>query len=141
LDKATDHTGESSVAILFCPITSRFETDISAALSDTAGKTYLQRHKVIVVAMHHTFDPDYTLPNSRVAMAPIALLVDCLFYEGEGLLRCDRNKKAYQAVRKEVITRYTLFSLKNEKSALWAWTSHTGHGNLLLCMCMTIKFD
>ncbi|CDQ73853.1 unnamed protein product [Oncorhynchus mykiss] len=50
---------ESDVILAFCPIVSRAGTDIEAALQQIpAGKP------VILVVLHHTFDPDYTVPNS-----------------------------------------------------------------------------
>lgn len=65
----------------------------------------LEAKKVILVAMHHTFDEDYTLPNHRVLdNSAVTLFVDCLFFEKKGLLTCSRNKEAVKKVREEVIT-------------------------------------
>lgn len=64
----------------------------------------LPHEKVVLVAMHHTFDPDYTLPGSRNLDFPVRLCVDCLFFEKEGLLRCPRNKNAVRTICEEVIT-------------------------------------
>lgn len=61
--------------------------------------------EVILVAMHHTFDKDYRLPTHRELNDPdVVLLVDCLFFEGKGLLACPCNKKAVKMVCKKVIT-------------------------------------
>lgn len=60
---------------------------------------------VILVAMHHTFDEDYTLPNHREqGNHKNVFLVDCLFFETKGLLTCRCNKKAVKMVREKVIT-------------------------------------
>lgn len=62
---------------------------------------------VILVAMHHTFDQDYTLPKHREQIDPaVILLVDCLFFDKKGLLACPCNKNAVKMVRKKVITSF-----------------------------------
>lgn len=86
--------------IVFCPIVSRFETDVNSALSEISGE---QKKKMIVVAMHHTFDPNYTLPNMRqMNNRAVDLMVDCLYHETKGLLKCACNKKARKLVKKEL---------------------------------------
>nr|XP_046154422.1 uncharacterized protein LOC123995117 isoform X2 [Oncorhynchus gorbuscha] len=82
---------ESDVILAFCPIVSRAGTDVEAALQKIpAGKP------VILVVLHHTFDPDYTVPNSSrlVTRGDVILTVDCLFHENQGLLECPRNEEA-----------------------------------------------
>uniref|UniRef100_A0A8C8M6D2 Uncharacterized protein n=1 Tax=Oncorhynchus tshawytscha TaxID=74940 RepID=A0A8C8M6D2_ONCTS len=82
---------ECDVILAFCPIVSRAGTDIEAALEQIpAGKP------VILVVLHHTFDPDYTEPDSSrlVTRGDVILTVDCLFHENQGLLKCPRNEEA-----------------------------------------------
>ncbi|XP_071001709.1 uncharacterized protein [Oncorhynchus clarkii lewisi] len=82
---------ESDVILAFCPIVSRAGTDIEAALQQIpAGKP------VILVVLHHTFNPDYTVPDSSrlVTRGDVKLTVDCLFHENQGLLECPRNEEA-----------------------------------------------
>uniref|UniRef100_A0A8C7KSP7 Uncharacterized protein n=2 Tax=Oncorhynchus kisutch TaxID=8019 RepID=A0A8C7KSP7_ONCKI len=82
---------ESDVILAFCPIVSRAGTDIEAALEQIpAGKP------VILVVLHLTFDPDYTVPDSSrlVTRGDVILTVDCLFHEHRGLLKCPRNEEA-----------------------------------------------
>uniref|UniRef100_M4A8L2 Uncharacterized protein n=1 Tax=Xiphophorus maculatus TaxID=8083 RepID=M4A8L2_XIPMA len=87
----------SDYTIVFCPIVSRFETDIQAALSTVPGS-----RNVILVAMHHTYDPNYTLPDKRSCdNTAVKLLVEFLFFEKKGLLKCPRNSKAKKAIWKE----------------------------------------
>ncbi|KAL2092245.1 hypothetical protein ACEWY4_012043 [Coilia grayii] len=71
--------------LAFCPIVSRVGTDIEAAIKKIpdVGKP------VILVVLHHTFDKEYVVPDTRrfVRRADITT-VDCLFSETEGLLAC-----------------------------------------------------
>uniref|UniRef100_A0A673VWN7 Uncharacterized LOC115192448 n=1 Tax=Salmo trutta TaxID=8032 RepID=A0A673VWN7_SALTR len=86
---------ESDVILAFCPIVSRAGTDVEAALQQIpAGKP------VILVVLHHTFDSDYTVPDSsrRVTRGDVILTVDCLFHESKGLLKCPRNKEAIRKI-------------------------------------------
>ncbi|XP_071375548.1 ribonuclease Y-like isoform X3 [Centroberyx affinis] len=59
---------------------------------------------VILVVMHHTFNPNYTVPNSSrvVNNSSVVLVVDCLFYESRGLFDCQRNKDAVSEVLKKL---------------------------------------
>ncbi|KAM9551946.1 uncharacterized protein ACWYII_030722 isoform 2-T2 [Salvelinus alpinus] len=82
---------ESDVIMAFCPIVSRAGTDVEAALQKIpAGKP------VILVVLHHTFNSDYTVPDSSrlVTRGDVILTVDCLFHESKGLLKCPRNEEA-----------------------------------------------
>ncbi|XP_038819113.1 cell surface glycoprotein 1-like [Salvelinus namaycush] len=86
---------ESNVILAFCPIVSRAGTDVEAALQQIpAGKP------VILVVLHHTFDPDYTVPNSSrlVTRGDVILTVDCLFHESNGLPKCPRNEEAIRKI-------------------------------------------
>ncbi|XP_073348531.1 uncharacterized protein [Pagrus major] len=82
--------------VVFCPIVSRVGKDIGEALENIPGGK-----KTILVVMHHTFDPNYVVAESRrqVANPNVCLTVDCLFYEGK-LLRCDRNDIAWYEIQK-----------------------------------------
>ncbi|XP_066508901.1 uncharacterized protein [Hoplias malabaricus] len=84
---------ECDFILFFCPIVSQAETDIEAALQK------LQRlsdtKPAFVVVLHHTFDPDSVVPDSRrIIKRERTLSVDCLFHEDEGLLQCSRNDEA-----------------------------------------------
>ncbi|XP_071375528.1 uncharacterized protein [Centroberyx affinis] len=96
-----DSPDKSHVTIVFCPIVSRVETDINAALSPINISGF---NPVILVVMHHTFDPNFTVPNSSrvVNTSSVVLVVDCLFYESRGLLDCQRNKDAVSEVLKKM---------------------------------------
>ncbi|XP_045555198.1 uncharacterized protein isoform X2 [Salmo salar] len=91
---------ESDVILAFCPIVSRAGTDIEAALQQIPiGKDAL------LVVLHHTFNPDSTVPDSSrlVTRSDVILTVDCLFYESQGgLLDCPRSDAAVSRVLKRL---------------------------------------
>nr|XP_046193261.1 uncharacterized protein LOC124022371 isoform X1 [Oncorhynchus gorbuscha]XP_046193262.1 uncharacterized protein LOC124022371 isoform X1 [Oncorhynchus gorbuscha]XP_046193263.1 uncharacterized protein LOC124022371 isoform X1 [Oncorhynchus gorbuscha] len=97
---------ESDVIMAFCPIVSRAGTDIEAALQQIPkGKD------VILVVLHHTFNPDYTVPYSSrlVTRSDVILTVDCLFHESLGLLDCPHNDAAVRNIRQKFDTVDCLF--------------------------------
>ncbi|MEQ2307925.1 hypothetical protein AMECASPLE_023065 [Ameca splendens] len=84
--------------IIFCPIVSRFETDIQSALSTMPGSS-----SVILVAMHHTYDPNYPLPGKRnLDNTAVRGLLEFLFFEKKGLLKCSCNSMAKKALYKKL---------------------------------------
>ncbi|XP_046697053.1 uncharacterized protein LOC124380229 isoform X2 [Silurus meridionalis] len=89
---------ESDVIIAFVPIVSRSGTDILSAMEKIpVGKP------VILIVLHHTFDPNYIAPDSRLCVNKNTVFaVDCLCHEDEGLLRCPRNDDAIRAVKKHL---------------------------------------
>ncbi|KAF5900223.1 uncharacterized protein DAT39_010076, partial [Clarias magur] len=91
---------DSDVIIAFVPITSRAGTDLSAAMEKIPDG-----RPVVLVALHHTFDPDHLPPDSRRCVnSERVLVVDCLFHEDQGLLKCPHNDGAIRAV-KELLVR------------------------------------
>lgn len=53
---------------------------------------------MILVVFHQTFDPDYVIPDSRRFInRQDVLLVNILFHESQGLLRCLQNDEALKA--------------------------------------------
>ncbi|XP_046697049.1 uncharacterized protein LOC124380228 isoform X2 [Silurus meridionalis] len=89
---------ESDVIIAFVTIVSRSGTDISSAMEKIpVGKP------AILIVLHHTFDPNYIAPDSRLCVNKNTVFaVDCLYHEDEGLLRCPRNDDAIRAVKKHL---------------------------------------
>ncbi|XP_047664854.1 uncharacterized protein LOC113660623 isoform X4 [Tachysurus fulvidraco] len=88
---------QSDVIIAFVPIVSRAGTDIQAAL-DQIPKG-LPHQRIILVSLHHTFNPSYIAPDSRHSVKRSDVFaVDCLFYEGKGLLDSQCNDKALKRV-------------------------------------------
>ncbi|KAI5626131.1 hypothetical protein C0J50_14121 [Silurus asotus] len=87
---------QSDVIIAFVVIVSRAGTDIEAALM------YIPENQpVVLVVLHHTFDPDSIVPESRRHVSRKNVwTVDCLFHEDQGLLKCHHNTKALEATRK-----------------------------------------
>ncbi|XP_036840980.1 uncharacterized protein LOC110529645 isoform X7 [Oncorhynchus mykiss] len=91
---------QSDVIMAFCTIVSRAGTDIEAAQQQIPeGKD------VILVVLHHYFNPDCTVPDSSrlVTRSDVILTVDCLFHESkEGLLNCPLNEEAVKEIRKKL---------------------------------------
>ncbi|XP_036436674.1 uncharacterized protein LOC118814905 isoform X2 [Colossoma macropomum] len=88
---------ECDVILGFCPVVSRAGTDIEAALSKL--KRLSDSRPAVLVVLHHTFDPEYTVPDSsRAVTREKTLTVDCLFHEDRGLLRCQTNQEAVDKV-------------------------------------------
>ncbi|XP_027011145.2 coiled-coil domain-containing protein 25 isoform X2 [Tachysurus fulvidraco] len=84
-----DKEEKSDVDVFFCPIVSRAGTDIEAAL------TRVRRDKpTIVFVLHHTFSTEYIAPNSSRYERENLLMVDVLFHEDSGLLKCSKNNEA-----------------------------------------------
>ncbi|XP_059405273.1 uncharacterized protein si:dkey-27p18.3 [Carassius carassius] len=90
----THTVDESDIVLVFCPIVYHAGTDIDAALNNL---TYPTGSKLtVLVVLHHTFDPEKTVPDSsRCVNRTDILTVDCLFYEDTGLLKCQKNSDAY----------------------------------------------
>nr|XP_055054830.1 interaptin-like isoform X4 [Misgurnus anguillicaudatus] len=92
---------ESDIFMVFCPIVSRAGTDIEAALKRFKDST--ARKLNVLVVLHHTFDPEKTVPDSsRCVKRTDILIVDCLFYEDTGLLECQKNQDAIDKVVKGI---------------------------------------
>ncbi|KAE8286527.1 hypothetical protein D5F01_LYC14462 [Larimichthys crocea] len=95
-----DSPESSDYILVFCPIVSRVGTDIGEAL-ESAEKNNPGGKPIILVVMHHTFNPDHVIAESRrlVKNPNVRLTVDCLIYEGK-LLTCNRNDIALYDVQK-----------------------------------------
>ncbi|XP_041950180.1 uncharacterized protein LOC121711001 isoform X3 [Alosa sapidissima] len=92
----------SDVTLAFCPIVSRVGTDIEAALKNIEGTK-----PAILVAMHHTFEPEYVIPDtSRFGRDKGVLIVDCLFHEDSGLLKCKVNQEAEEVIKRCLYEEY-----------------------------------
>uniref|UniRef100_A0A1A7ZZX2 Uncharacterized protein n=3 Tax=Nothobranchius TaxID=28779 RepID=A0A1A7ZZX2_NOTFU len=87
---------DADYLMIFCPIASRVETDISQALSDVPANK-----DIILVAMHHIFNPDHVIPESKkhVHNPNVILAVDCLFHDGK-LLLARRNDNSWYDITK-----------------------------------------
>ncbi|TTK32040.1 hypothetical protein Baya_15471 [Bagarius yarrelli] len=86
---------ECDVFIAFVPIVSRAGTDIQAALN----QIYKDK-PVVLVVLHHTFEENFIFPGlNNYVNRPDVFMVQCLFYEGQGLLRYPQNDEAIKAVK------------------------------------------
>ncbi len=53
---------------------------------------------VLLVVLHHTFNPETVVPDSsKFVVRENTFTVDCLFFEDKGLLKCNNNDKAYKS--------------------------------------------
>ncbi|KAG7460921.1 hypothetical protein MATL_G00204080 [Megalops atlanticus] len=84
---------ECDVILAFCPESG---TDIESVLQKIPADK-----PAILVVMHHTFDPNHTVPDSsrRVTRNDV-FVVDCLFHESQGLLKC--NDEAIDIILKRL---------------------------------------
>ncbi|KAL7838637.1 hypothetical protein AOLI_G00270410 [Acnodon oligacanthus] len=88
---------ECDVALVFCPVVSRAGSDITGACEKLDGIPATK--PAVLVVLHHTFDPDSTVPDSsRAVNREKTLTVDCLFHEDKGLLQCKTNDDAFRRV-------------------------------------------
>ncbi|XP_077097348.1 uncharacterized protein LOC143748947 [Siphateles boraxobius] len=85
---------ESDIVLVLCPIVSRTGTDIEAAVQNFKDNT--ESKLAVLVVLHHTFDPEKTVPDSsRCVNRTDILTLDCLFHEDTGLLKCQKNSESY----------------------------------------------
>ncbi|KAG9261232.1 hypothetical protein AMEX_G26225 [Astyanax mexicanus] len=102
----------SDIVIAFAPITSRAGTDLEAALKRIPQSS----RPVVLVVLHYTFDLNFVAPESRYFVnsnvnRSDVFTVDCLFNEDQGLLECQRNNEAVQAVTAHLISKGVLRKL------------------------------
>ncbi|KAL7834437.1 hypothetical protein SRHO_G00286840 [Serrasalmus rhombeus] len=98
---------ECDVVLVFCPVVSQAGTDIEAALQELSDISATK--PAVLVVLHHTLNPDLTVPDSsRAVNREKTLTVDCLFYEDEGLLQCCRkNDEAFREVSVWIDTQFS----------------------------------
>ncbi|XP_062400057.1 nipped-B-like protein B [Sardina pilchardus] len=93
--KNVSNSKDCDVILAFCPVTSRVGTDIEAAL-----RVIPEGKPLALVVLHHTFDSNYTLPDTKRFMKrPDSITVDSLFTD-DGLMRCPCNDDAVRTVAK-----------------------------------------
>ncbi|XP_033994329.1 uncharacterized protein LOC117489247 isoform X2 [Trematomus bernacchii] len=86
---------QSDYLVLFCPIASRVGTDIGEAMDKIPGGK-----PIFLVVMHHTYDKDHFVPESRrlVENPNVIVTVDVLFHQSKMLI-CNRNDTAWFQVK------------------------------------------
>ncbi|XP_060768695.1 uncharacterized protein LOC132875719 isoform X3 [Neoarius graeffei] len=84
---------ECDFILVFCPVVSRAGTDIEDAVKKLQKES--DTKPAVLVVLHHTFDRECVVPDSSRAVKRKNLItVDCLFYEDQGLLQCQRNSES-----------------------------------------------
>ncbi|KAL2079254.1 hypothetical protein ACEWY4_024998 [Coilia grayii] len=97
---------DADIILAFCVIVSRVGTDMEAALRQIPDT-----RPTLLVVMHHTFDPDYVIPDtSRFARGMEITVVDILFHEDKGILICQKNQEAKRKMME--VVRCVSFSRK-----------------------------
>ncbi|KAK5903160.1 hypothetical protein CgunFtcFv8_006966 [Champsocephalus gunnari] len=86
---------QSDYLVLLCPIASRVGTDIKEAMDKIPGGK-----PIVLVVMHHTFNKDHFVSESRrfVENPDVIVIVDVLFHESKMLI-CNRNDTAWFQVK------------------------------------------
>ncbi|XP_076144522.1 uncharacterized protein LOC143127103 [Alosa pseudoharengus] len=94
--KEEESPEECDFILAVCPIVSRLATDFETILKMIPGS-----HPAILVVVHHTFRPDYVVPDSKKLLGRSdILLVDLLFDEDQRFLHCSRNNIAFDTMMK-----------------------------------------
>ncbi|KAM4633987.1 uncharacterized protein ACJ7VT_022608 isoform 3-T4 [Polymixia lowei] len=85
---------DCQIIIVFCPISSRVDSDVEAAMSKISGSP--GNKPIILVLMHHTRDAQYTVSQKSWAHRPenIVFDINVLYHEAMGLLQCQTNDQA-----------------------------------------------
>ncbi|XP_056602894.1 uncharacterized protein si:dkey-111e8.5 [Triplophysa dalaica] len=97
--KKTTKKDECDLVLVYCPIVSLPGYDIEATLNKI--NTEFSNKMVILIVLHHTFDPEIIVSDSSTFVgSKVSLTVDCLFHEDQGLLKCKRNSEAARKVKK-----------------------------------------
>ncbi|KAG7233441.1 hypothetical protein INR49_006737 [Caranx melampygus] len=109
----TNNMENSYIVIVFCPIGSRAGSDVAAAMGNLPVSW--RQKPVVLVLMHHTRDPDYSVGRKWSEDYPgVELGVHVLFHETQpGLLPCDRNYEAVKQIQ-HVLKKYSKY--KNNSS-------------------------
>uniref|UniRef100_A0A3Q4GYF0 Uncharacterized protein n=1 Tax=Neolamprologus brichardi TaxID=32507 RepID=A0A3Q4GYF0_NEOBR len=109
---------ECDYLLVFCPVVSRVGTDIGEALHNITRKK--SGKPVILVVMHHTFDPHHVVAESRrqVNNPNVHLTVDCLFFEGH-LLSCNLNDTMSGDIKRFFGSEFPVPGLIHNLISLW----------------------
>ncbi|XP_076145057.1 uncharacterized protein LOC143127433 [Alosa pseudoharengus] len=88
--KEVKNVESCDLILAFCVIVSRVETDMEAALKEIPDSK-----PAVLAVMHHTCGSDHVTPDtSRFVRGRNIMVVDILFHEDKGILRCPRNTEA-----------------------------------------------
>uniref|UniRef100_A0A8C9WF25 B30.2/SPRY domain-containing protein n=1 Tax=Scleropages formosus TaxID=113540 RepID=A0A8C9WF25_SCLFO len=86
------------IILVFCPIVTQMGRDMETALKNVSGDK-----PIILVLMHHSYNPDHIddIPI-RASRSNVVKVVQCVFHETVGLLECELNQRAVRAARAEL---------------------------------------
>uniref|UniRef100_A0AAX7V0R2 Uncharacterized protein n=1 Tax=Astatotilapia calliptera TaxID=8154 RepID=A0AAX7V0R2_ASTCA len=122
---------ECDYLLVFCPVVSRVGTDIVNRKA-TFNMQAKSPNSLILVVMHHTFDPHHVVAESRrqVNNPNVHLTVDCLFFEGH-LLSCNLNDTMSGDIKKFFGSEFPVPVLIHNLISLW---QHIPRFSLLCCL-------
>ncbi|KAJ0063539.1 hypothetical protein NL108_003844 [Boleophthalmus pectinirostris] len=97
LVNAREHLTDYEWVLLFCPVISRIQTDVEAALAAIPEKA--KEKKIVLVLMFHTTDVDYST-KTRLNFQNVALTVKVLYHKStNGYFKCDKNNQAIEQLK------------------------------------------
>ncbi|XP_062267786.1 uncharacterized protein LOC133973758 isoform X4 [Platichthys flesus] len=95
-----ENSQDSQIIIVFCPITSRVESDVKAAMTGVPGDK-----PIILVKMHHVCESKSSLCfNTSIDDRNDVLQVNVFYHESlRGLLQCRLNGTAVSEIKQELL--------------------------------------
>uniref|UniRef100_A0A669EYH7 Si:dkey-58f10.7 n=2 Tax=Oreochromis TaxID=8139 RepID=A0A669EYH7_ORENI len=156
MDSKVNSPEECDYLLVFCPIVSRVGTDIEEALNnlpfDLVASVLTGSKPVILVVMHHTFNPHSVVSESKrqVNNPNVHLTVDCLFYEDK-LLNCKLNDNiektllklfklsVYQVMISRTDLVLHIYTMTEVCGVIFLKISDNDFLSLWTCCCITIK--
>ncbi|XP_062267788.1 uncharacterized protein LOC133973759 isoform X2 [Platichthys flesus] len=95
-----ENSQDSQIIIVFCPITSRVESDVKAAMTGVPGD-----RPIILVKMHHVCESKSSLCfNTSIDDRNDVLQVNVFYHENfPGLLKCQLNENAVYEIQQELL--------------------------------------
>ncbi|XP_029705025.1 uncharacterized protein isoform X4 [Takifugu rubripes] len=100
----SESSDDHQVTLLFKPISSRMESDVEAAMSRIKDNK-----PVILVLMHHVYEPKFTSQRILKDHPNVVLTVHVFFHETKsGLLTCRENSASISSIRDKLLEYSTL---------------------------------
>ncbi|XP_059403908.1 uncharacterized protein LOC132139520 isoform X2 [Carassius carassius] len=126
--------------LFFCPIISRAGTDIDAAvkhINQLKASSFHISVPVIMVVLHHTFDPEkLILDSNNVIASEYISAVDCLFDDNGLLAGCQKNTNAINTIaRDSELKNWTLYHCLRDQ---YGENEHLIHERPVLVLRRTI---
>ncbi|XP_075939657.1 uncharacterized protein LOC142941577 isoform X4 [Anarhichas minor] len=115
---------ENQITFVFCPISSRIESDVEAAMSNVTDNK-----PVILVLMHHTHEVRPTSMRTWHEDARVVLHVNVFYHETVGLLKCERNDAAVTEIQTKLMESFIQRSKDTSGNAQGVGDDQKGGGS------------